>query len=92
MGLQLDSVVARSEGQVGAEVDGVVVLLSVEMGSYFNLTPMGGHIWRLLEQPQPVGAICDALRERFEVDQPTCEREVLAFLEKLLARQLVVAY
>lgn len=89
MTLTMASVVAHGENQVAADVDGEVVLMSIDQGKYFNLGEMGSHIWRLIEQPMAAATVCDRLQEEFEVDRPTCERDVLQFLEKLQARNML---
>ena len=95
--LTMDSVVSLGENQVAADVDGQIVVLSVAHGKYVNLGETGSHIWRLIErtaqdQPPSVKVLCDRLQADFEVDRQTCEREVLQFLEKLLARDMLAVH
>lgn len=89
MTLTVASVVAHSENQVAAEVDGEIVLMSIDQGKYFNLGEMGSQVWRQLDRPRAVSELCDELQGVFEVDRAICERDVLLFLEKLLERGLL---
>lgn len=89
MGIDISSVVCQRPDQVSAEVDGEIVMMSVEHGSYFGLDPIASHIWTLIETPHRVDAICDVLMREFEVDRATCEADVLGFLEDLQAQELI---
>jgi hypothetical protein len=91
MKVDLDSTVRQNPDQdaVSADLDDQVVMLSLERGSYYHLDELGAHIWKLIEQPIRVGALCDRLMETFEVGREECERDVLAFLHDLAADRLV---
>lgn len=83
------TVIVRSPDQVSGDLDGKVVLLSIENGEYYNMNEVGSRIWALLEQPMPIGALIDRLLEEFEVDRATCERDATAFLEQLRKDKLL---
>jgi len=84
-----ETVVTRSEEPVAVEADRTVVMMSVEQGMYFGLEGVGGRIWALLQQPRSVGQLCDQLVEEFGVDEQTCHREVVSFLQDLHLARLV---
>lgn len=84
-----ETVVTRSEEPVAVEADRTVVMMSVEQGMYFGLEGVGGRIWALLQQPRSVGQLCDQLVEEFGVDEQTCHREVVSFLQDLHRARLV---
>lgn len=81
--------VARSENSLAAEIDDELVLMSVEQGNYYGLDAIGADIWRRLEEPMQVSAMCDALCKEYEADADTIRRDVLALLERLIAEGLV---
>ncbi len=87
--LQPDTLIVRSPEQVSGELDGRVVLLSIENGEYYDMNKAGSHIWTLLEKPMAVTALVDQLLTEFEVDRATCEKDVRELLEKLLTDKLV---
>ena len=84
-----DSVVVQESEPVAAEVDGEVVMLSERAGAYFGLDDIGSEIWRLIKEPRRVADVCDTLAQHYEIDADTLNRDVLSFLEQLLARNLV---
>lgn len=89
MSIEFSSVVRQSEDQVSAEVDGEVVMMSVERGNYYGLDEVGSHVWDLIEKPTTVAAVCDAVMAEFDVERATCEGDVLKFLEELTEQGLI---
>jgi hypothetical protein len=87
----LDSTVCqdRNQDQVSAEVEGEVMMMSLERGNYYSLDAVGSQIWNRIEEPIRVSALCDALMEVFDVDRAQCQRDVLAFLTELAGDRLV---
>lgn len=81
--------VHRSEGLVATEVDGEMVVMSIERGNYYGLNDVGSRIWHLIETPLTFGVLCDALAEEYAVDAPTCKRDVANLLEKMDEHGLV---
>jgi hypothetical protein len=81
--LSLSSVVVRSPDQVSGDLDGKVVLLSVQNGEYYNMNEVGSTVWSLVEQPISVAQLVEKLLAEFDVDRARCEGEVLVFLERL---------
>jgi len=81
--------VVRNPGQVSADVDGEVVVLSIDNGRYYSMDEVGSRIWALVERPISVTALIDLLLGEFEVEREICQEEVLAFLRELHADGLV---
>jgi hypothetical protein len=85
----LPAVVIRSNGLVEAEVDNEVVLLNIDTGLCYGLNRVGARIWNELTVPIRIGDLCTKLVNEFEVDQATCEGEVLDLLHELRAEGLI---
>jgi coenzyme PQQ synthesis protein D (PqqD) len=83
------TIIVRSPDQVSGDLDGRIVLLSIQNGEYYNMNDVGSRIWTLLEQPMTVAALVDALLVEFEVERATCEKEAGAFLQQLLKDRLL---
>jgi hypothetical protein len=80
----------RASSIIATEVDGEMVLMSIEDGKYFGLDPIGSEIWRRLDEPKSADALAAELKEHFDGDPATIEREALVFLDKLAETGLVV--
>ena len=87
--VDLDSLVVRSEDVLTSEVDGEVVMMSIEQGTYSGLDGIGSEIWRLLDRPLRVSEICDRMTARYDVERDVCERDVLAFLNDLVSDETI---
>jgi len=87
--LSATSVVVRSPDQVSGDLDGKIVLLSIENGEYYNMNEVGSRIWALLEKPVTVGELIEQLLAEFDVGRTVCETEAMAFLERLKKDRLL---
>lgn len=87
--IELGSIVKQSENVTGAEVDDSLVLLNLQRGSYFSLDTMGRSVWRHIENPMGVGALCGTLANEYEGDIAEIEKDVLEFLSEMHERSLI---
>jgi coenzyme PQQ synthesis protein D (PqqD) len=87
--LSLSSLVQWSGDPIAAPVDGEIVLLSVERGTYYGLDDIGSEIWKRLEKPVRVEMLCEALIAKYEGDRAIIERDVLLLLQSLAADGLI---
>lgn len=76
-------IVARGAGLVEAEVDGEMVGLHIENGICYGFNTTATRLWQLIEQPQSLSAICDALVDEFDVEPDQCEADVRALIADL---------
>ena len=87
--IKLDTCVARSQDIFANAIDDEIVMASVDTEKYFGLDAVGSHIWNLIEEPKKVSELCNSLVQSFEVDDSTCHRDVLAFLETLYQEKII---
>ena len=81
--VEISTWIVRSQEVLNSEVDGEIVMMSIDQGTYSGLDGIGSEIWRLIETPSRVSEICDVMMERYDVERETCERDVLLFLNDL---------
>ncbi len=84
------STIARSKELVSSEMDGEVVMMSIQTGTYYGLNDVGTHIWNQLAAPRSFQDICQSLQGEFDVDAQTCEQEVRTFVAQMMEEKLVV--
>jgi len=84
-------IVVRRGGVVAAEVDGEIVALNPDMSTCYGLNKVGSRVWQLIAEPTRVADICTSLVREYDVDQSTCERQVLKLLEELCGEDLIEA-
>jgi hypothetical protein len=79
----LGTKISRAPEQVSGDIDGQVVLLSMENEKYFKFNEVGSRIWELMENPITVGDIIAKLRTEFDVPEDKVEIQVVGFLKQL---------
>ena len=75
--------VLRHPEQVTAEIDGEVVVMALAQGKYIGFDDIASAVWRRLEAPVTVAALCDGLARDFEGDVETIRRDVIDLLTHL---------
>lgn len=87
--ISLSYTIVQGKGNIVSDMDGERVMLSIQNGKYYNLGGIGGTIWDFIEEPRSVTQLVTALMLEYEVEQSTCEEQVVSFLELLLEENLV---
>lgn len=88
MSVTIDSVLVRDRDLPTTDLDGRVVVLSVDADAFFDMNDVATEIWQMLSEPRRVGDIFDALSQSHDVDEATLSRDVLPFLQRLIERRL----
>jgi hypothetical protein len=88
-GIRTDITYLRNTDILATELEDEAVLLSIEKQCYFGLPATSRRIWQLLAQPQTLDSICGTLLQEYAVDDATCSREVIAFLDELNRENLI---
>lgn len=83
------TLVSRSPSVLTAEVDGEIVMMSIEEGRYFGLDDIASDIWKRLEAPLSFAALIDALAADYDADRATIAADVRALLERMAAHGVV---
>jgi hypothetical protein len=85
----LSSCVVVSPQVVSCDLAGEAAILDMQSGFYYGLNAIGSHLWRLIQTPQTVMELCQAIVEAYEVTPDRCERDVLALLQELADAGLI---
>lgn len=88
--VSLDSVVRQNGDLVTSDIDGEVVMMSIENGEYYGMDLIGSRIWELLTEPCKVSLLVDNLLKEYQVNRKTCEQDVLAFLNRLAETRVII--
>ncbi len=63
--------------------------LDIAKGLCFGLDPVGARIWRLIESPISIDAVCASLVAAYDVDAVTCRNDVLDLFSDMLSEGLI---
>jgi hypothetical protein len=87
--LSQNQVVTQVEGNIISDMDGEKVMFSIKNGKYYNLGEIGGVIWDLTENPNTPENIINELMKQYDVNQETCENQVMTFMDMLYEEGLI---
>jgi hypothetical protein len=91
MNITSASFIKQKEGFVTSDMDGELVMLSVEHGKYFNLGTIGGEIWKLAAgEGKTISDIVATLTSEYEITATQCEREVIDFVTHMSKEGIVI--
>jgi Coenzyme PQQ synthesis protein D (PqqD) len=86
----LDStVVSRSPAVLTAEVQGEVVMMSIEQGQYFGLDDIGSDVWKRIDPPCSFANLIDGLAAAYDADRTTIAADVRDLLGRMAERDVV---
>lgn len=71
------------------QVDGEVVMLHFDRGEYYGFNQVASFIWENIAEPIDVSRLIELLLAEFEIDQATCERQTIDFLQVLADKELI---
>ena len=87
--MKLDDRIEVSPQVVARQVGNETVLLDLASGTYFGLDPVGARMWQLIEAGKTLSEVCDQMVEEYEVARDVLERDALALVADLVAKQLI---
>jgi hypothetical protein len=71
------------------EMDGDLVMMSIERGDYYGVSGIGPFVWKLIDTPATFMALVDAIVENFEIDAETASADLQIFLGELTKNGMV---
>jgi hypothetical protein len=83
------TVISRSPSVLTAEVDGEIVMMSIEQGRYFGLDDIGSDIWKRIEPPCSFAALIDGLTSDYEADRAAIAADVHKLLGEMVEQDVV---
>jgi hypothetical protein len=86
-----DALIERNPDLFAADMDGELVMMSISRGEYFGLGGIAPRLWALLETPVTPAFLRERVLAEFAVDEPTCRRDIAAFIDSMMAKGLVRA-
>jgi O-acetyl-ADP-ribose deacetylase (regulator of RNase III) len=87
--LSPESIVTVAKEQLTANIGEEFVILNMKNEVYYGLQGVGMRVWQLIQKPQRVADLREALLEEFDVEPARCECDLLELLTKLLAEGMI---
>jgi coenzyme PQQ synthesis protein D (PqqD) len=83
------TVISRNASVLTAEVEGEIVMMSIEKGHYFGFDDIASDIWNRIEPPCSFAALVDQLVADYEADRVTIAADVQTLLGRMAAQNVV---
>jgi len=85
-----ETVFERKADMMVADMDGELVMMDVDQGTYFAINSVGSHIWTMLETPQSMADLTASVVRSFKAgDTAQVSADVERFLNDLSANNLI---
>lgn len=81
--------IRRNPELLSVEMDGDLVMMSIESGNYFGVSGVGPTIWEFLESPKNFDQIVAEICASFEVDAPVASADLRKFLDNLAENGMI---
>lgn len=88
--INLQTIIQVSDEIVSSKLDDQVVMMSIDKGAYYGLDEIGSRTWELLASPRTVTGLCDILVQEYDVAREECEQDILALLNELAEKDLIL--
>jgi len=87
--LSLSSTVKIPDGIVHRDLQGELVLLSLDSGIYFGLDLLGTRIWHLLQAGRTLQQVLDAVLQEYDVPEAQCRQDLLNLVTHMREKGLI---
>lgn len=87
--LSLSSMVKIPDGIVHRDLQGELVLLSLNSGIYFGLDHLGTRIWHLLQDGRTLQQVLDTVLQEYDVPEAQCRQDLLNLLTQMREKGLI---
>jgi hypothetical protein len=88
--ISLDSVLCASPNQVSSRVGEEAAILDLERSIYYSLDPVGARIFELFQRPIRLADVLAVVVAEYSVEYETARADLLALVEDLLSKDLLV--
>jgi hypothetical protein len=83
------SIVVAAKDQSSCPLGDDTIVLDLKAGLYFSLNNVGAFVWQMIQAPKSVAEIRAAIVATYDVEPDICERDLVALLRDLAARDLI---
>lgn len=81
----------RDAALQAVEMNGEFVMMGLDQGEYYAVKGVAATLWRHLDVPRDLDALCALVAEEYEITPDACRDDVAAFVEQLAGKGMVRA-
>jgi hypothetical protein len=87
--LSAESRIVLAKDQVSCDLAGEAAIVNLNNGVYYGLDAIGARVWNLMREPVTFAHVVDSLLATYQVERPTLESDLRAFIHQLAEQGLV---
>ena len=72
------TVLVASEGVIFSDLNGEVVILNMNNGTYYGLDEVGHRVWTMIQEPVSLKDVQGAIVDEYDVDPERCGQDLRA--------------
>jgi hypothetical protein len=84
-----NSLLIRNSDLIGADMDGEMVMMSINKGVYYGINGVGSRIWALLENEISITTITQMICAEYAVNAPQLQTDLIVFIKEMIKNDLV---
>lgn len=70
---------------LATSLDDEIILVHADSGAFYSLKETARLVWQQIDETPEIGRICEALTREYAIDDGECRRDVMAFIEDIVA-------
>jgi len=88
--MEKDYLIKKNESMVLAELDGQIVMMSIENGEYYGFNEMATIVWGKIESGIRVSELIENLITEYSVTKEECAKDISELMEYLSSKNIVI--
>jgi hypothetical protein len=84
-----ETLLQRNNELLFNDINGEIVMLSIENGEYYGMNKIGSAIWKLIEKPIRYEVLIEQLLLSFNISKEICLADTSIFLKDLFHKKLI---
>ncbi len=88
--IEKDYLIKKNESMVLAELDGQIVMMSIENGEYYGFNEMATIVWEKIESGIRVSELVEKLIAEYSVTKEECAKDISELVKYLSNKNIVI--
>lgn len=87
--MEKNTILSRSDDYLSNEIDGEVVMMNIETGTYISMNATGKSVWDLIVEPTSLAEILNSLTKEYDIAEEACKADVSPFIQQMIDQKII---
>lgn len=83
------TITVNEKGLLATDLGDEMIIMDLNSGDYIGLDAVGVSIWTILKESSSIDIIVHRLQQEYAIDEATCQKDVIEFLEELAKKKII---